>query len=236
MLIASFQTWKSRSSSSFLQAALRIFPHWAFYLTLKWHTLIGPPSKRNLFNSLLDFRGKTGFVLHTLIVLLFLRHHRRSFCSNILQHVGSILTHTGRQTCLTLSLSVCYSLSHSLTFCSSCCTNPGFPLQTYYPALLYSTSLRLETHANFKCHHTATHTHLSWSSCWTRGGGKRLEEIGLKSCSRLRTAGNVALMSVCPQLLPSLSLCLSVCPSVVLGFVNSCFIAGEHLEICSVIN
>lgn len=113
MLIASFQTWKSRSSSSFLQAALRIFPHWAFYLTLKWHTLIGPPSKLNLFNSLLDFRGKTGFVLHTLIVLLFLRHHRRSFCSNILQHVGSILTHTGRQTCLTLSpsLSVCLLLS-----------------------------------------------------------------------------------------------------------------------------
>lgn len=115
MLIASFQTWKSRSSSSFLQAALRIFPHWAFYLTLKWHTLIGPPSKLNLFNSLLDLRGKTGFVLHTLIVLLFLRHHRRSFCSNILQHVGSILTHTGRQTCLTLALSLCLFVTLSLT-------------------------------------------------------------------------------------------------------------------------
>lgn len=106
---------------------------------------------------------------------------------------------------LPLSPSVCYSLSHSLAFCSSCRTNPGFPS----PALLYSTSLRLETHTNFKCHHTATHTHTSPGV--PAGGGKRPEEIGLKSCSRLRTAGNVALMSVCPQLLPSLSLCLSVC-------------------------
>lgn len=146
----------------FLLSLGGFFPHWGFHLTLKWHTLIGPPSKLHLFNSLFDFRAKPGFVLHTLIVLLFLRHRRDRFapvsCS-MLAASSHIQEDRPVSLSLPLSLSVCYSLSHSLTFCSSCSTNPGFPLQTYYPALLYSTSLRLETHTNFKCHHTATHTH-----------------------------------------------------------------------------
>lgn len=88
-------------------------------------------------------------------------------------------------------------------------------------SLLYSSqSLHTLRHAgrqtqtHVQYHHIATNTHLSWSSCRTRGGEKRVGEFGFKSCSHLQTAGNVELMSVCLSSAPPLSFSLSFCLSV----------------------
>lgn len=144
--------------------------------------------------------------------------------------VSSLRQEDRCQTCLTLSLSltVCLLLSLSLSlFVPAAVQILAFPHSSISP--LCSTQLlhdprhaeRPNTHTHLQYHHTAAHTHLSWSSCRTRGGEKRVEEFGLKSCSCLQTAGKVELMSVClsPRLLPSLSACLSV----LWWFVNSCF-------------
>ena len=131
---------------------------------------------------------------------------------------------------LSLSLSVCLILSRSLSR-PSCSTNPGFPHSSISSAphsrfhVLRHTKDKRRTHTlslitqRHTLTHKHTHTHIHSSPgapARTRGGEKRVEEFGLKSCSRLQTSGKVELMSFCLSVFSSslLSVRLSVCRSV----------------------
>lgn len=142
-----------------------------------------------------------------------------NFCliSSSMLAVSSFRQEDKCQTCLPLHLYITLSLalSLSLSFCPSSSTNPCFPLT----AVLACSAPWSETHENkthtLTHHHTATHTHthLSLSSCRTRGGEKRVEEFGLKSCNCLQTAGKVQLMFVCLSSVPPLFLSVCLCLS-----------------------
>ena len=137
-----------------------------------------------------------------------------------------------RPVSLSPSLSVSNSLSRSLSLSLFHLVSAAVQILAFLHSsvsLLRSTQLfhalrhaEAHTHTHTHTHtQTHTHTHISWSSCRTRGREKRLEEIGPKSCSRLQTAGNVELMSICLSV-PGSSPCLSVSPSVFSWFVNIC--------------
>ncbi len=141
--------------------------------------------------------------------------YRLSLISGSTLAVSSLWQEDG---CQSVSLSLCLFIifSLSLSLCPSRSSNPGFPHSPI--SLLCSTQL-LHVLRHTENTHTLTHTYSIITQrhthtpllvlLRTRGGEKRVEEFGLKSCNRLQTAGNVELMSVCLSVWSS-SLCLSV--------------------------
>lgn len=100
---------------------------------------------------------------------------------------------------------VCLSVLHSLTpfLVPAAVQTLAYLTALFACSALHYCSLLWDRRPTTGSH---TRTHISWSSCRTRGGGKRVEEFGLVSRNCLRTAGNVELMSFC------LSVCLSSSP------------------------
>lgn len=116
---------------------------------------------------------------------------------------------------------VCLSVLHSLTpfFVPAAVQTLAYLTALFACSALHYCSLLWDRRPTTGSH---TRTHVSWSSCRTRGGGKRVEEFGLVSRNCLRTAGNVELTSFCLSVLSSSPFCRSVCLSAWRWQVKTC--------------